>query len=86
MKLAIPSTKAPSSSATLFIGPHMSAARSSTKTVGFTVGCNFVSLSTARIMTSRISVVASPDPAVIPVKAQIAFDATLPMRITRWSL
>ena len=38
-----------------------------------------------RTITNRISVVAKPDPAVIPVVAMTALDMTLPTLMTRLS-
>ena len=63
-------------------GPVISAARSSTKRVGFTLGKSVTAASTARIMMSLISAVAKPDPAVMPRPARIECDTTPPMRIT----
>ena len=60
-------------------GADISTDRSSTNNVGVTIGKAFHGPSTMRIITRRISAVADPDPAVIPLIALISREIVEPI-------
>ena len=82
MKTAIFVINPPSSFRMCLPGAIMSAARSSTKRVGFTAGCSLRARSTALMNTILISIVARPDHAVMPLMANMPLDTTPPIRMT----
>ena len=80
------SAKPPICWTTLSLSPlAFSADRSSTKRVGTTDLYFSRALSTGSIMTSRISEVARPDPATMPLIAKMRSDMAIPTRTTRGS-
>ena len=86
MRVITSFVKPPSSFLIWSWSPACSHERSSTNRVGVTDQWTLAALSTMSIMTSRISDVASPDPATMPRTAHTRSDTAPPTRMTRGSL
>ena len=79
-------TKATTSLVTCLADPIISTERSSTKSVGTTLGATSMAASTMWIIMSFISVVAKLEPAVRPRHAAKMYEYTWPMRTTLGNL
>ena len=85
-RFAISNMQSPSSFSICLSGPVISAEMSSTYTVITTIGWTIKVASTRLMSIILISVVAIPEPAVMPLMAITSIETIVPMRITRVSL